>query len=324
MAHSAPGKHYREGISLIKLFEMFPDNATAEQWFVNARWPNGIRCAYCGSENVNTKASHKTMPYRCRECKKRFSVKTNSLMHASNISYQKWVIAVYMITTNLKGISSMKLHRDLNITQKSAWYMIQRIREFYSDTNDLFSGAVEVDEGHFGGLEGNKHASKKLNAGRGTIGKTTVVGMKNRDTNQVKAQVVDSKDKATLQEFILKNTTSDTVVYSDENPAYSGLPREHLTVSHGVKEFVNGQAHTNGLESFWSMLKRGYHGTFHHISPKHLHRYIDEFSGRHNDRPSDTIEQMTHMVQGMEGKRLPYADLIAGGPAYPPIDDVRF
>lgn len=128
MAHSAPGKHFRKGISLVKLFEMFPDNETAEQWFVESRWPEGIRCAYCDSDNVNTKASHKTMPYRCNTCKKRFSVKTNSLMHASNISYQKWVIAVYLVTTSLKGVSSMKLHRDLGITQKTAWYMLQRIR----------------------------------------------------------------------------------------------------------------------------------------------------------------------------------------------------
>ena len=324
MAQQAPGKHYRKGISLIELFEMFPDNATAEQWFVTARWPEGIRCAYCDSENVNTNATHKTMPYRCNTCKKRFSVKTNSVMHASNISYQKWVIAVYLMTTNLKGVSSMKLHRDLKITQKSAWYMVQRIREFYSDANAPFGGEVEVDESYFGGKESNKHAKDKLNAGRGVVGKTAVVGMKDRDTNQVKAQVVPSTNKPTLHGFVTENTTPGAVVYTDEASAYSRLPRGHEAVGHGVGEYVREQAHTNGLESFWSMLKRGYMGTFHHVSPKHLHRYIGEFSGRHNDRPSDTIEQMSHMVQGMEGKRLRYRDLIAGGPAYPPHDDIRF
>ena len=208
MAHKAPGKHFRKGITLVELFQMFPDNATAEKWFVETRWPDDICCAYCDSDNVNDKASHKTMPYRCNTCKKRFSVKTNSLMHASNISYQKWVIAVYLVTTSLKGVSSMKLHRDLGVTQKTAWFMLQRIRAFYNETNDLYDGEVEVDESYFGGKESNKHAKDKLNAGRGTVGKTAVVGMKNRDTNQVQAEVVETTDKQTLQNFVVENTTS--------------------------------------------------------------------------------------------------------------------
>ena len=316
MAHRAPGKHFRKGISLVKLFEMFPDNETAEQWFVESRWPDGIRCAHCDSENVNTKASHKTMPYRCNTCKKRFSVKTNSLMHASNISYQKWIIAVYLVTTSLKGVSSMKLHRDLDITQKSAWYMLQRIRAFYIETHEPFDGETEVDESYFGGKEGNKHAKDKLNAGRGTVGKTAVVGMKNRDTNKVQAEVVETTDKKTLQTFVVENTTPDSIVYTDEARAYSGLPREHQAVGHSVGEYVREQAHTNGLESFWSMLKRGYTGTYHHISPKHLHRYVDGFSGRHNVRPLDTIDQMAAIVRRCVGKRLRYQDLIVGGSAY--------
>lgn len=146
--------------------------------------------------------------------------------------------------------------------------------------------------------------------------------MKNRDTNQIKAQVVESKDKTTLQGCVLDIPTPDTIVYTDESKAYSGLTKEHQTVGHGVGEYVREQAHTNGLESFWAMLKRENMGTFHHVSPKHLHRYIGEFSGRHNDRPSDTIEQIAHVVKGMEGKRLRYSDLIAGGPAYP--QEIRF
>lgn len=312
MAHRAPGKSFRKGISLPKLFEMFPNNEAAEQWFVESRWPDGIRCAHCDSENVNTKATHKTMPYRCNDCKKRFSVKTNSLMHASNISYQKWVIAVYLVTTSLKGVSSMKLHRDLDITQKSAWYMLQRIRAFYIETHEPFDGESEVDESYFGGKEANKHESKKLKAGRGTVGKTAVVGMKNRETNKVQAEVVERTDKETLQGFVVENTTPDSVVYTDEARAYSGLPREHQAVGHSVGEYVRDQAHTNGLESFWSMLKRGYQGTYHHVSAKHLHRYVDEFSGRHNIRPLDTIDQMSAIVRRAAGKRLPYQELIAG------------
>jgi transposase-like protein len=296
---------------------MFPDDKSAEEWFVNSRWPDGVRCPHCDSENVKENAAHPTMPFRCNSCKKQFSAKTNTVMRGSNVGYQKWVITLYLMTTNLKGVSSMKLHRDLGVTQKTAWHMVSRIRKAYEEVNELFDGEVEVDESYFGGKEGNKHAKDKLNAGRGTAGKTPVVGIKDRETNQVKAQVVPSTNRPTLQAFVTENTTPETIVYTDEASAYSGLPREHVAVKHSVGEYVREQAHTNGLESFWSVLKRGFNGTFHHISPKHLHRYIGEFSGRHNDRPSDTIEQMTHMVQAMEGKRLRYADLISGGPAYP-------
>ena len=229
-------------------------------------------------------------------------------MESSNLPLRKWVVGMYLMTTNLKGISSMKLHRDLGITQKTAWHMNHRIREAWNVEGFAFAGPVEVDETYIGGVESNKHNYKKLKKGRGAVGKVAVVGMKDRGTNIVKATSIESTDRSSLQGFIVDQIKQGTKVYTDDHRSYIGLPN-HEAVKHSAREYVDGMAHTNGIESFWSMLKRGYHGTFHHVSGKHLDRYVTEFSGRHNQRPHDTIKQMRLMAKGMVGKQLRYQDL---------------
>jgi len=311
MSYKAPGKSNRKGISLAKLFKKFPNDAIAEKWFAKQKWGNTPVCPYCGSTNVQSGAKHKTMPYRCREkeCAKWFSVKTGTVMQSSNLGYQIWAVAVYLVTTSLKGVSSMKLHRDLDITQKSAWHLAHRIRETWNSDLEAFVGSVEVNETFVGGKEKNKHNSKRSHT-RGPGGKSVVVGIKNRETNKVIAKPVPERTKEEIQGFISSHVSQKAMVYTDDHKSYIGLPFEHESVNHSIGEYVREIAHTNGVESFWSAFKRGYYGTYHRISKKHLERYVNEFSGRHNIRILDTETQMEEVAKAMYGKILPYKELI--------------
>ena len=304
----APGKNFRKGITLMELFRKFPDNETAEKWFESRIWRNSRKCPTCSNPDT-VPARHPTMPYYCYMCRSHFSVKKGTVMERSHISYQHWAIATYLFATNLKGVSSMKIHRDLGITQKSAWFLVHRLRESLKTLAgvDSMDGPVEIDEVYLGGLEKNKHKEDK-----GKNRKTAVVGIKDRSTNKISAQPVSETTMLRLENFIESKTSKEAKKYTDENTSYGRL-QNHESVRHSVGEYVRGQAHVNGMESFWSMVRRGYDGVYHHISEDHLHRYINEFAGRHNVRSMDTIEMMGTVAENMMGQRLTYQALINHG-----------
>ena len=195
--YQAPDKAFRKGLSL---FERFPDEESATQWIESIRWENGERqCPHCESKNTYEVKSRKPLPYRCRCCKKYFTVRMGMVLAESPVPLRKWAIAIYLVTTNLKGVSSMKLHRELDVSQPTAWFMLHRIREALRSRHDsLFADIVEVDETYMGGLEKNKHESNKLKQGRGAVGQTAVVGVKDRKSRKVKANVIQDTKRETL------------------------------------------------------------------------------------------------------------------------------
>ena len=306
----------KEKISFYKFFKRFPDEASAEKFFAERRWgKDGKRrfCPHCGSVRTVT-IDHK-MPYRCKDCRKFFSVRTKSVLAESNIPLHKWLMAMYLLNTNLKGVSSMKLSRDLDITQKTAWFLAHRIRKAFEDQQDAkFVSPVEVDETYMGGKYSNMHKSRKPRlVGAGSQDKVPVVGIKERETGKVKAKVTQRVSAVLLRGMVEESVEEGAMVYTDQNVSYKGLIKKnykHEAVNHSVGEYIKGQAHTNGVESFWSMLKRGHMGVYHKMSSKHLQRYIDEYAGRRNIRPLATMEQIGTTFDGMKGKSLKYRDLV--------------
>ena len=271
MAGKGPGKSHRVTLSIMEVCRMFPDAATAKRCFVQTRWPDGPVCPKCSSKNVQVRKTRKPQPYRCRDCRKDFSVKTGTVMQSSKLSLDVWAIAIYLLATGLKGASSMKLHRDLNVTQKTAWHLAHRIRENWNEDPERVTGQIELDESYLGGKEKNKHADKKLGIGGGTKGKTVVAGAKHRQTNTISAKVVPGISRPVLHGFAYDRIAQGTEVFTDDLKSYEGL-HNHRSVRHSVGEYVDGQAHINGMESFWAMLKSGYYGTYHRLSPFHLQK----------------------------------------------------
>lgn len=296
--------------TLFQMMAAFPDEQAAIDHFTAIRWADGAYCPLCGSTKVYHFSDKRT--HKCGDCRKRFSIKVGTIFADSKIELRKWMLAVWMITSHKKGIASTTLAKDLGVTQKTAWFMLHRLRHAArtQSFNAPLDGEVEIDETFVGGKASNRHKGDPKN-GPGTSGKTAVIGAMSRGGKAV-ATVIDNTDTATLDGFAHAVVSASASVSTDEHSGYRHLGRtfKHGVVRHGRGEYVNGAFHTNSIEGFWSQLKRQIIGIHHFVTPKHLNAYVSESTWRFNLREMSEGARVNALLADSNG-RLTYKALIA-------------
>jgi transposase-like protein len=281
----------------------FQTDKDARKHIERMRWGDEPICAHCGSLRISRIANEKPQPYRCKDCRKHFSVTTGTVFHSANLSPRKCLYAMFLMIIEKKSISSCQMARELGCTQKTAWYLARRIRETWLNKSGVGDPkAAEGNETDIGGRERNKYASEKLRAGCGLVGKQPVVGMRELNSGRVKARPVPGTDATHLKSAIRSEVKSGSTPHTDGHRAYRGMCEyRHEAVEHSVGEFVRDMARKDGTESFWALLKRGYFGTSHRFSEKHLARYVDEFATRYNLHGWDMMAHIDRILRNARG-----------------------
>src|SRR5277367_2451451 len=297
--------------TLTAAIKYFADADTALQFMASIRWPDGKACCpCCHKSNAGFLATRRL--WKCRDCKKQFSVKVGTIFEDSALGLDKWLPAFWMIVNAKNGISSCELSRAIGVTQKTAWFMLHRIRlAMQNGSMDKLSGEVEIDETYIGGKVRSMNNKQRSKRGRGTggTGKEIVMGLLERG-GKIKLKHVAKARRSILQSEIYQNVETGSQVFTDALPSYNGLVKDyaHEAIDH-AREYVRGNVHTNGLENFWSLLKRGIRGTYISVEPFHLFRYLDEQAFRFNERKSTDAERFDLTVNGIVGRRLTFDQL---------------